>query len=81
MSYDDNYLREAIEQACKYDGYVDNNHYYTLMKYARIGGSMGAEARDALATAKKNGYTAFRGVTNRDYDEDVYARLGCPKYW
>jgi len=82
MNYDQMILEEAIKAACRYDGYVDNNHYYILMKYASINGRMGQDARDAIATAKRYDYYPFRYVDNRDLKkEEDLARMGSPKYW
>ncbi len=77
-------LEEAIRQASRYDGYVDNNAYYLLLKYASINGSMGNSARDAFATARRWNYRPFDGVNPnyRDKDkEETYANMGYPKYW
>lgn len=79
--YEDRLLDSAIREARSYSGYVTQDMYYTLMKYAKIGGQLGQGARDALATAKANNYNVFRGLTYRDPDEDTYARLGRASYY
>lgn len=82
MYREEDILQKAIREASRWDGYVDNNEYYVLMKYAAISGSLGAAARDALATAKKWEFRPFRGVIHRDRNnEEFYAKMGVPRYY
>ena len=84
MYNEERYLEEAIRQASRYDGYVDNNAYYLLLKYASISGPMGNSARDAFATARRWDYRPFRGVYDSYRDrgrEEAYANMGTPRYW
>lgn len=82
MYREEDELQKAIREASRWEGYVDNNMYFLLMKYAGIPGSLGAPARDAFATAKKWDYRPFRSVRSRDRDkEEIYARMGNPRYY
>ena len=75
-------LQKAIKEASRWVGYVDNNEYYVLMKYAAVSGSLGAPARDALATAKRWEFQLFRNVIHRDRErEEMYTGMGVPRYY
>ncbi len=82
MYREEDELEKAIKEASRWEGYVDDNHYYLLMKYAGVSGSLGSSARNAFATAKRWDYHPFRSVIHRDRDkEELYARMGIPKYY
>lgn len=72
-------LEQAIYKAKSYDGTLDQEEYDLLLRWAKLTGSEGRQACDALAEAKKSDYRQFREVWSRDKkEEERLAALGTP---
>ena len=70
-------LNDAIRKIYDPNGIVSQEEYYELMKWVKIYSQEGREACNALATARKQDYKAFRNLHTRDkYAEEKYAPLG-----
>ncbi len=67
----DSELRRAIDSA-KYGSSLSQDDYYTLIKWAKISGSDGREAADAIRNARDN--NRLDNVRRDMGAENTYAR-------